>query len=38
MLCRVTLVRIDMSEERFASINMVERFGELGKTLEVIIK
>jgi hypothetical protein len=35
MLRRVTLVRIDFSEERIASIIKVTRIGELGTTLPV---
>jgi hypothetical protein len=33
MLCRVALVRTDISEERSASIFRVIRIGELGTTL-----
>jgi hypothetical protein len=33
MLCRVDLVRTDVSEERSASINRLTRIGELGTTL-----
>jgi hypothetical protein len=33
VLCRVTLVRTDVSEERSASIIRVTRIGELGTTL-----
>jgi hypothetical protein len=36
MLCRVTLVRTDVSEERIASIIRLTRIGELGTTLGVI--
>jgi hypothetical protein len=35
MLCRVVLVRTDVSEERIASIIRVTRIGELGTTLAV---
>jgi hypothetical protein len=35
MLCRVALVRTDVSEERIASIIRVARIGELGSTLAV---
>jgi hypothetical protein len=35
MLCRVALVRIDVSEEFNASIIRVARIGELGTTLAV---
>jgi hypothetical protein len=34
-LCRVALVRTDVSEERIASIIRVTRIGELGTTLPV---
>jgi hypothetical protein len=33
MLCRVTLVRTDVSEQRIASIMWVTRIGELGTML-----
>jgi hypothetical protein len=36
MLCRVALVRTDVSEEFSASIIRVTRIGELGTTLAVI--
>jgi hypothetical protein len=36
MLCRVALVRTDVSEEHIASIIKVTRIGELGTTLAVI--
>jgi hypothetical protein len=36
MLCRVALVRSDVSEERIASIIMIETITELGTTLAVI--
>jgi hypothetical protein len=35
MLCRVALVRIDVSKEHMASIIRVTRIGELGTTLAV---
>jgi hypothetical protein len=35
MLCRVTLVRTDVSEERSTSFIRVTRIGELGTTLAV---
>jgi hypothetical protein len=35
MLCCVTLVRTDISEERSPSITTVTRIGELGTTLAV---
>jgi hypothetical protein len=35
MLCHVTLVRTDISEERSASIIRVTRISELGTTLSV---
>jgi hypothetical protein len=35
MLCRVALVRTDVSEELIASIIRVRRIGELGTTLAV---
>jgi hypothetical protein len=35
MLCRVALVRTDVSEERSASIIGVTRIGELGAALAV---
>jgi hypothetical protein len=35
MLCRVDLVRTDVSEELSASISRVTRIGELGTTLVV---
>jgi hypothetical protein len=35
MLHRVSLVRIDVSEERIASITRITRIGELGTTLAV---
>jgi hypothetical protein len=35
MICRVTLVRIDVSEELITSIIKVARIGELGTTLAV---
>jgi hypothetical protein len=35
MLCRVALVRTDVSEELSASIIQVTRIGELGTTLAV---
>jgi hypothetical protein len=35
MLCRVTLVRTDVSEELRASFSKVTRIGELGTTLAV---
>jgi hypothetical protein len=35
MLCRVALVRTDISEARNASIIRVERIGELGTTLAI---
>jgi hypothetical protein len=35
MLCRVALVRTDVSEERSASFIRVTRIGELGTTLAV---
>jgi hypothetical protein len=37
MLCRLALVRTDVSEHRSASIIRVPRIGELGKTLAVNI-
>jgi hypothetical protein len=38
MLRRVVLVRIDVSEERIASIIRVRRIGELGTTLRSILR
>jgi hypothetical protein len=35
MLCRVTLLRADVSEERITSIIRATRIGELGTTLAV---
>jgi hypothetical protein len=35
MLCRVVLVRTDVSEEPSASVNKGTRIGELGTTLAV---
>jgi hypothetical protein len=35
MLCRVALVRTDVSEELIASVIMVTRVGELGTALAV---
>jgi hypothetical protein len=35
MLCRVALVRTDVSEERIVSIIRVTRIGELGPTLAI---
>jgi hypothetical protein len=35
MLCRVALVRTDVSEELGASLIMVTRIGELGRMLDV---
>jgi hypothetical protein len=37
MLCRVALVKTDVSEERSASFIRVTRIGELGTTLAVTL-
>jgi hypothetical protein len=37
MLCRVTLVKSDVSEERIVSIITMTKIGELGTTLAVTI-
>jgi hypothetical protein len=36
MLCRVALVRTDVTEEHIASIFRVTKIGELGRTLAVV--